>query len=389
MTTLVVLLVGVPAGFLLYTYGLYPAVLKVWGTFQRFGYPWVDPDSWPSVSFSLPVHDEEEDIADTLDHILALEYPSEKLQVLVISDASNDSTDEIVRRYEARGVELLRLDERGGKTAAENAALPFLDGEIIVNTDATTKLLPSSLKPLIRAFQDPTIGVASGRDVSEGVAQSDANVGEAGYVGYEMWVRSLETRVGSIVGASGCFYAIRRRLHLEPVPENLSRDFLSALRAREAMLRAVSVNEAVCIVPRTGSMRAELTRKERTMARGLDTLWAKRSLMNLRRHGRFAFMLISHKLCRWLVPLSLPIAVAGLIIWSLVVPPVAAVLLSGLLFVALLLSAWARLAADEDGASLRGFLAYTAMANVAALRAWGRFLRRERSSTWEPTRRRV
>ncbi len=309
--------------------------------------------------------------------------------MLVISDASNDSTDEIVRRYEARGVELLRLDERGGKTAAENAALPRLEGEIIVNTDATTKLLPSSLKPLIRAFQDPTVGVASGRDVSEGVASSDDNLGEAGYVGYEMWVRSLETRVGSIVGASGCFYAIRRELHMEPVPENLSRDFLSALRAREAKLRAVSVNEAICIVPRTGSVSAELTRKERTMARGLDTLWAKRSLLNPLRYGRFAFMLTSHKLSRWLVPLSLPIAVAGLIIWSLVAPPVAAVLLAGLLVVALFLSARARSAAEEEGASLKGFLTYAIMANVAALRAWGRFLRRERSSTWEPTRRRV
>ena len=129
MATLVVLLIGVPAGFLLYTYGIYPALLKVWGTFQRYDYPRVDPDSWPSVSLSLPVYNEEEDIADTLDHILALDYPFEKLQVLVISDASNDSTDEIVKRYEARGVELLRLEERGGKTAAENAALPLLEAK--------------------------------------------------------------------------------------------------------------------------------------------------------------------------------------------------------------------------------------------------------------------
>ncbi len=94
------------------------------------------------------------------------------------------------------------------------------------------------------------MGLASGRDVSVARVERDVNVGESGYVGYEMWVRDLETRLGSIVGASGCFYAIRRSLHMTLVPEALSRDFAAALIAREHGLRAVSVNEAVCFVPR-------------------------------------------------------------------------------------------------------------------------------------------
>jgi hypothetical protein len=91
---------------------------------------------------------------------------------------------------------------------------------LLVNTDATIRILPDSVKHLVRQFQDPTIGVASGRDVSVGNVRTEENAGEAGYVGYEMWVRGLETRIGSIVGASGCFYAIRGNLqdHLFPRP---------------------------------------------------------------------------------------------------------------------------------------------------------------------------
>src|SRR4029077_5680589 len=107
-------------------------------------------------------------------------------------------------------VELLRTPVRSGKTAAENAALAHLRGEIIVNTDATIRIPPASLKPLIRVFQDPTIGAASGRDLSVGDVRAEVSQGESGYVGYEMWVRSLETRVGSIVGGRGCVFALRR-----------------------------------------------------------------------------------------------------------------------------------------------------------------------------------
>ena len=112
---------------------------------------------------------------------------------------------------------------QGGKTAAENAAQGHLKGEIVVNTDASVRIKPDALKPLLAVFRDPAIGVASGRDVSVARMDDTANVGESGYVGYEMWIRRLETQVDGIVGASGCFYAIRSDLHRTLVPEALSR----------------------------------------------------------------------------------------------------------------------------------------------------------------------
>jgi glycosyltransferase involved in cell wall biosynthesis len=384
MTTLLWCLVALPLLTGLYAYAGYPLLLKL--AARRHG-PTDDGAVYlPQVSICLPVYNEQSAIRAKLENLLGLEYPRERLQIVVVSDASTDGTDAIVREYADRGVELVRLERRGGKTAAENAAIRHLRGEVVVNTDATIEIPPQALLPLVKAFGDPAVGVASGRDVSVGAKGTEANRGESGYVGYEMWVRSLETRAGSIVGASGCYYAIRRGLHRSPVPEQLSRDFASALIARENGYRAVSVEDAICYVPRTGSLSVEFRRKIRTMARGLDTLYFKKHLLNPLRHGRFAWMLFSHKLCRWLVPLFIPVSLIGLIVLA-TRSAVAVVLLS----VAALVSAlgWAALRWPGEGAPPRaiGVCGYLVSAVLAGLMAWLKALRGEKNPIWEPTRR--
>jgi cellulose synthase/poly-beta-1,6-N-acetylglucosamine synthase-like glycosyltransferase len=386
MPLLSLILIGIPTALFLYAYLLYPAALKLIAAFKpspgRFG----DPVEWPTISISVPAYNEERSIRETLESILRIDYPADRRQILVISDASTDGTDAIVREFSDRGVELLRLPARAGKTAAENAAVEHWRGEIVVNTDATIRIPPTSLKPLIRAFQDPTVGVASGRDISVGRAEAEANQGESGYVNYEMRLRSLETRVGSIVGASGCFYAIRRHLVNALFPEALSRDFAAPLLARERGFRTVSVDDAVCLVPRTSSLQGEFRRKIRTMARGLETLWYKRRLLNPFRHGAFAWMLISHKLCRWLVHLALPLALAGLVLLAPTHDAArAALLLAGVVLAAGILALrWPATRRTPALLSLAGFFVAV---NVAALVAWGKALRGERNPVWEPTRR--
>lgn len=386
MNQLALVLILVPVALFAYAYIGYPLILAVVARLKpkpkRFG----DPPEWPRISIAIPAYNEAASIGATLESLLALDYPPDRRQILVVSDCSRDGTDEIVLRYADRGVELLTLPSRGGKTAAENAAFTRLGGEIIVNTDATIRILPGSLKPLIRVFQDPGIGAASGRDVSVGDVRAEVNQGESGYVGYEMWVRSLETRVGSIVGASGCFYAIRRTIVNPAFPEALSRDFASPLRARLLGFRTVSVDDAVCFVPRTTSLRSEYRRKIRTMARGLETLWYKRALLNPVRYGSFALMLFSHKLCRWLVHLTLPGLLVGL---SLLSPHslVAALLV---LTIALVMGLGVVGMRWPDGRKAPAPIAVSGFilaVNAAALRAWGKALRGERNPIWEPTRR--
>ena len=386
MNTLGLVLVLLPIGLMGYAYIGYPLLLRLVGNRRPPAAPLEDPHPWPLISIVVPAYNEERAIRRTIESLLALDYPADRRQILVVSDASTDGTDDVVRSYAEKGVELLRLPERGGKTAAENAALAHLTGRIVVNTDATIRILPPSLKPLIRVFQDPTVGVASGRDVSVGNITAEANEGESGYVGYEMNVRSLETRVGSIVGASGCFYAIRLEIHERLVPAALSRDFASALTAREQGLRAVSVDEAICLVPRTPSLRREYRRKIRTMARGLETLWFKRYLLNPFRYGSFAWMLWSHKLVRWLVFLTAPLVPVGLVVLSftslvafLLLIPVAVGIALGT--IALLAPEGTRL---PRLVSTCGFLLAS---HVAGFVAWTKALRGELNPIWEPTRR--
>ena len=392
MTALAVILVLLPPALFGYAYFGYPLVLR-WlarperGDSAEGGHGQNEEPGWPAVSISLPAYNEEARLAGTLDALLALDYPRDRLEIVVVSDASSDRTDEIAAGYADRGVRLLRLPERGGKVAAENYAAPRLTHGIVVNTDATIRIPPEALKPLIRTFEDPTVGVASGRDVSVASVEDEANRAESGYVGYEMRVRALETRAGGIVGASGCFYAILRELHEPPFPPDLSRDFASCLIAREAGYRAVSVDEAICYVPRTGSLQREYRRKVRTMARGLATLRYKRSLLNPFRYGRFAWMLWSHKLARWLVPAAVPVAVVALAGLALAGSRLAAGLLALSAVGSLAgFAAW-RWAERGSAPGPVSSLGYAFAANFAGIAAWWQFLVRGSQAVWEPTRR--
>jgi cellulose synthase/poly-beta-1,6-N-acetylglucosamine synthase-like glycosyltransferase len=389
MTLLPVVVLALSLGLCVYTYAGYPALLKLLSRSPRFSRPARregDPEAWPSISIAVPVHNEAAVIAATLEQILALDYPPARRQILVVSDASTDGTDEIVARFASRGIELLRLPERRGKTGAENAARPYLTGEIIINTDASVRIDAAALKHLIAAFADPSVGVASGRDLSVSNIDDRANPGEQAYVGYDMWIRDLETNLSGIVGASGCLYAIRRDLHLQTMPDGLSRDFGSALVAREHGYRAVSVPAAICYVPRIASVRREYRRKVRTMARGLRTLWYKRALLDPSRHGLFAWMLWSHKLCRWLAPWALVPAVAALAVLAPRFWWAAAVLGAGLAAALAALIGWMwpeRFVLPR----LIALPTYAALGNVAVLQAWIRALGRQGTALWEPTRR--
>jgi cellulose synthase/poly-beta-1,6-N-acetylglucosamine synthase-like glycosyltransferase len=401
------LLAGLGLGFAvpLYAYVGYPLALKLLAIVRQAtqradeggGVPafrakenWVAdryqrrPEDWPSITICVPAHNEEAVIGQTLENLLCADYPRDRVQILVMSDASSDRTDQIVDGFADRGVELLRIPRRVGKTQAENLAQAHLRGEIIVNTDASVRVAPDSLKPLLAAFASPEVGVASGQDESVGEADT-ANLGESGYVGYEMSVRQLETRVGGIVGASGCYYAIRRGLHATQLPPSLSRDFAAPLVAREAGYRSVSVPDAICAVPRLGTLGSEYRRKVRTIARGLRTLHFKRSVLNPLRYGLFAWMLFSHKLCRWLVPWAGVVALVAVAVLA-VEEPWARWVLGGAVTVGALALLGLRATTAGPARALE-LLAFFLAGNIAVLHAWFRALSGEADPSWEPTRR--
>jgi hypothetical protein len=201
-----------------------------------------------------------------------------------------------------------------------------------------------------------------------------------------MRVRQLETRAGGIVGASGSGYAIRSVLHRLPVREDLSRDFSAALTAHRHGFRAVSVEQAVCFVPRTPSLRQEFKRKVRTISRGIETLYFNRDLLNIQHHGAFAFKLLSHKVVRWLVPVACLPAAVGLLmlafseVWARLAAIAAlAILLAGIV------------AIRFEGPVVNRLLPRRATgliaANLAVIVATWRFIVGHEDHMWEPTRR--
>ncbi len=378
-------LIALPIAIFGWAYAGYPAVLWLASRFRTPPPQRDDPARWPLISITVPAYNEAARIRSTIESLLAIDYPADRRQILIVSDASSDDTDRIVGEYADRGVELHRVAVRGGKTAAENSAAAALRGEIIVNTDASIRIMPHAVKALVRMFADPTIGVASGRDISVG-AETEGNRGEQGYVGYEMWVRDLETRLGGIVGASGCCYAARAAIQRTVLRDDLARDFASALIARRLGLRAVSVNEATAVVPRTPSLRAETKRKARTMAQGLETLRYGASLMNPFRYGAFAVALASHKLARWLVYLGVPFAVIG-IAWLALTSRLALVALA-----AIVLGVAAGVAAMRWPATRRvplplALAGFALASTLGGLNAWLLAMRSKRLPMWEPTRR--
>ena len=168
MNLLPYVLIALPVAIMGWAYAGYPAVLWLASRFTSARPAPPDPAEWPLISITVPAYNEAARIRSTIESLLEIDYPADRRQILIVSDASSDDTDRIVAEYAHRGVELYRVAKRGGKTAAENAAAPSLRGEIVVNTDASIRIQRHSVKALVRAFQDPTIGVASGRDISIG-----------------------------------------------------------------------------------------------------------------------------------------------------------------------------------------------------------------------------
>ena len=239
------------AGGVLYTYSGTPIVLWILG--RVIGRPVATDDrSWlPSVSLIIPVNNEETRIARKLANTAALSYPAERLQVLFVSDGSTDRTVDLIRAHATPQMTIVELPVRGGKAGALNAGLQRATNEIVVFSDASIELQPESLRQIVLPFQDPAVGCVSGEDP---IAESS---GEGLYGRYELMLRRLESRIHSIVGASGSFYAQRRAL-CTAFTEGMAPDFLSVLRTVERGYRAISQPSAVGAMTSVKDPRAEL-----------------------------------------------------------------------------------------------------------------------------------
>jgi cellulose synthase/poly-beta-1,6-N-acetylglucosamine synthase-like glycosyltransferase len=360
-----------------YPYAGYPIVLYAIGL-VRSTRTAVAGEALPSVSMIMPVHNEAKRIAAKLENTRALDYPADRLEILFISDGSTDDTVSIIRSHPLPGMEVIELPRRGGKAAALNAGLQRARHDVLVFSDASIALEPDALRNIVRPFADPRIGCVSGEDR---IAEAG---GEGLYGRYELFLRRLESKVHSIVGASGSFYAQRRTI-CQPFTEGMAPDFLSVLRTVDQGYRAVSEGTAVGAMTSVQDPKHEFERKVRTLIRGMTALFAYPRLLNPGRTPAFAFALWSHKVLRWTVPFFL----IGALLTSLALASSPFYLAAFLLQVAFYLGAVAALAGTGwVRRSLPGKIAlYFTSVNAAILAAWYQYGRGVRQELWTPSRR--
>ena len=260
----------------------------------------------PSVSAILAVYNGAEFIAAKLESILALDYPRELLQIIVVSDGSTDQTESIVRGFAGRGVQLLALPH-SGKASALNAALDVASGEILFFTDVRQMLDPCSLRHLAANFADPAIGAVSGemRLVKGRLGeQADMDL----YWRYEVWVRRRHSAIDSIFTPTGCIYAMRRCLAGPIPPDTLSDDAMLAFNAFFQGYRVIFEPAAIAVdLPAQSG--TEFRRRTRTLA-GLWQLFSRKpELFSSRDRMRFHFL--SYKFSRLALPWAIALSVAA------------------------------------------------------------------------------
>ncbi|HJQ32265.1 MAG TPA: glycosyltransferase family 2 protein [Pyrinomonadaceae bacterium] len=338
----------------------------------------------PTVSVVITAYNEERDLAAKLENTLALDYPQDKLEIVVASDCSNDRTDEIARSFAARGVRLHRQPTRRGKTAAQNAAVALARGEVILFSDATTMYQPDVLRVMAPSFADPSVGCVAGRLVYVDPEGTSTGQGARSYWGYETFLKQHESRACSLIGASGCLYAVRRSAYV-PLYEEACSDFIIATELFEQGLRTVYEPGAVSVEETNRRADKELKMRVRVIAQTYTDLWRHRRMLNPLRGGFYSVELLSHKVLRYAVPLFLVAVFAA----SAALAPgslfyAAAFFAQALVYLAAALS----LALGRAGlhSRLLALPGYFVLANLAAVLAFYKFLRGERYARWEPIR---
>lgn len=282
---------------LMYSYVIYPAVLLVLSrVYRKF---WRQKDFEPHVTVVISAYNEEGVIGEKVLNTLGLDYPENKLKVVVASDGSTDATAQLVSSMRDRRVKLVHFPQRIGKTACLNRIVPRAKGEIVVFTDANSILPRGVIRRIVRNFADPGVGLVTGWTRYRGPTGDEAPAGS--YSRFEKALKLMESASGSCVGADGAIFAIRKSL-FRPLRDDDINDFVIPLDIVRQKQRAVLDPEVFCIEDAAEAAGDEYRRQVRITTRTLHAIRRNRDMLNPLRYGLFSFFLVSHKVLRFLCP---------------------------------------------------------------------------------------
>jgi cellulose synthase/poly-beta-1,6-N-acetylglucosamine synthase-like glycosyltransferase len=382
---------------IVYTYAGYPLLLAAAARIVRGLHKkkW-SPAAVPTVTVLIAAYNEAEVIAKKLENTLALNYPRELLQILVAADGSDDGTDEIVRSFANRGVELSYIPERQGKMAAINRAMQQARGEIVVFSDANNAYEVHTLRALVAPFNDPGVGMVTG---AKHILRGGGSLGssEGLYWRYESFIQTRESRLGCCTGAAGEIMAIRRGLYTPPPPKIINDDANIALSVIRAGYRVVYAREARSFETVSMTAQDEIRRRTRIIAGRYQLISMAGKLLPWNRPV-VVWQFFSHKILRPLVPFAMLGALlanlaavivpapAGPAAWLRLAPPYALVFLGlqGLFYLLAAIGNWV------DQKKMRKLLylpTFLVNSNLAALYGFISFISGKQTVLWERVRR--
>lgn len=288
--------------FLVYTYAGYP--LWLWLRAHLRPWPAMRGAIERRVSVIMVVRNEEKFVRQKLENLLQLDYPREQLQIVVVSDGSDDATEAILGKYDGETrLRTVLKKSPAGKAAGVNDALRIADGQIFVFTDARQKIEAQAVRRLVENFADPKVGAVSGELMLGDPALGETGQGMGLYWKLEKKIRELESASGSVVGATGALYAVRRELAVELPPDTILDDVYVPMHVAEQGFRVLFDGRArAWDTPDLGADR-EFRRKVRTLTGNYQLLQLAPWVLRRRNPLRFEF--ISHKLVRLMAPLFL------------------------------------------------------------------------------------
>ncbi|HOL73217.1 MAG TPA: glycosyltransferase family 2 protein [Bryobacteraceae bacterium] len=371
----------IAAAALAYVYVGYPALLaclSVW-----FRKPRKQPGYTPTITVIISAYNEEASIGRKLKQVLELRYPKDKLEVIVVSDASTDATDEIVRACRDPRVRLLRMPVRGGKTNGQNEAVKISTGEVLVFSDATTVYHPDALRYLACHYEDPTVGAVSGRyQYFDPSGQSPTGLGSVAFWNYENLIKKFQSDIATLTGCSGCIYSVRRSAYT-PLPADACSDLAEPLCVVRKGYRVVFEDRALAYEETTQSSSEEFRMRVRVATRGIRGVLSFPELLDPLRRPWISFQLVSHKLLRWQVPVMLiAIFVSNAVLYR---QPLFTLLLA--LQLAFYATALLTLAVPlHKHFKPLGLPMFFCTLNAAALMGWIQVFRGEKYAVWETVR---
>jgi cellulose synthase/poly-beta-1,6-N-acetylglucosamine synthase-like glycosyltransferase len=386
LTVLFETLFWLSAGIVLYVYVGYPLILGFLAKyFPRESQP--GPNWEPAVSLMISAYNESPVIASKLENSLALDYPADRMEIIVVSDCSEDGTDEIVGRFSERGVRLIRQGQRLGKSAGLNLAVPQARGDVLVFSDANAIYQPDSIRQLVRHFSSPHIGfvVGNARYSCKNSPTAPAEA-EGLYWKLETWMKEKESAIESVVGGDGAIYAIRRELYAPLLPTDIN-DFLTPLQIIDLGYRGIFEPRAVSYEDTAESFQKEFRRKVRIVSRSFNALFRVPGILKPWHNPRHWLQLVSHKLLRWLVPFFLIL----LFVTSLILsrsPLYRIALLLQTAFYAIAIIGWI-LPGTRTAWKAVSLVYYFCLVNMASMIGCMKCFRGDLSGTWTPPRQSV